>query len=119
LSFDDTHLELDILLDTTQVVDYDQRVEFRRLQTVWQLQAVNTQYNKWTFLPSLSAFYNYAWDFRDNSLPALFTHNFPRAVFGLSLQIGVFQGTRRLREIRRSRLLKERIDWDMLHLKVQ
>ncbi len=119
LSFDNTRMEQEILLDTTQVVDYDQRVEFRRLQTVRQLQTLNTQYNKWTFLPSLSAFYNYAWDFRDNSFPALFTHNFPRSVFGLSLQIPVFQGTRRLQEIRRSRLLEERIDWDILHLKNQ
>src|SRR5690606_21738830 len=95
------------------------RVEFRRVQTVGQLQTLNTQYNKWTFLPSLSAFYNYAWDIRDNSFPALFTHYFPRSVFGLSLQIPVFQATRRLQEIRRSRLLEERIDWDMLHLKNQ
>src|SRR5690606_22729409 len=55
----------------------------------------------------------------DNRLPEMFTHSFPRSVFGLSLQIPIFQGTKRLQEIRKSRLLEERVDWDIVNLKNQ
>ncbi|MFC7526746.1 TolC family protein [Parapedobacter sp. GCM10030251] len=119
LSFDGAAMESEILVDTTLTVDYNERVEFRQLQTVKQLQHLNTQYNKWTFLPSLSAFYNYAWDFRGNRFPEMFDGNFPRSVFGLTLNIPIFQGGKRIHEIRRSRLLEARIDWDVVNLKNQ
>src|SRR5690606_32849734 len=71
LSFDYESMENEMLLDTTLLIDYDRRVEYQQLQTQRQLQQLNTQYNKWTFLPSLSAFYNYAWDYRDNQFSDL------------------------------------------------
>ncbi|MFB2118676.1 TolC family protein [Parapedobacter sp. 2B3] len=117
LSFEDTAMEREILLDTTQTVDLENRVEFRQLQTLKQLQQVNTQYNKWTFLPNLSAFYNYAWDFRDNRFADLYNPAFPRSVFGLTLNVPIFQGTKRLQEIRKSKLQETRIDWDIFNLK--
>lgn len=119
LSFEDTAMENEILLDTTQTVDLPNRVEYRQLQTLKQLQQVNTQYNKWTFLPNLSAFYNYAWDFRDNRFSDLYNPAFPRSVFGLTLNVPIFQGTKRIQEIRKSRLQEERIDWDIINLENQ
>ncbi len=119
LSFEDTAMEREILLDTTQTVTLESRVEFRQLQTIKQLQQVNTQYNKWTFLPNLSAFYNYAWDFRDNQFSDLYSQDFPRSVFGLTLNVPIFQGTKRIQEIRKSKLQEERIDWDIYNLKSQ
>lgn len=119
LSFADTEMEQEILIDTTQTVDLENRVEFRQLQTLKQLQHVNTQYNKWTYIPNLSAFYNYAWDFRDNRFADLYSQNFPRSVFGLTLNVPIFQGTKRTQEIRKSKLQEERIDWDIVNLKNQ
>jgi len=119
LSFEDTAMEREILLDTTQAVNLENRVEFRQLQTLKQLQHVNTQYNKWTFLPNLSAFYNYAWDFRDNRFSDLYNPAFPRSVFGLTLNVPIFQGTKRIQEIRKSELQEARIDWDIVNLKNQ
>jgi Outer membrane protein len=119
LSFDGASMESEMLLDTTLTVDYNQRVEFRQLQAVRQLQQLNTQYNKWTFLPTLSAFYNYAWDFRDDRLSNMFNRDFPRSVFGLTLNIPIFQGGKRIHEIRRSMLEETRIDWDIVNLKNQ
>ncbi|MGK6351256.1 TolC family protein [Parapedobacter sp. DT-150] len=116
---DASAMESEIILDTTALVDYAQRVEFRQLQTVKQLQQLNTQYNKWTFLPSLSAFYNYAWDFRDPEFSGLFNEAFPRSVFGLTLNIPIFQGGKRLHEIRKSQLQETRIDWDIVNLQNQ
>ncbi len=119
LSFDGASMESELLLDTTGSLNADQRVELRQLQTVRQLQQLNTQYNKWTFLPSLSAFYNYAWDYRSTSLPDLFDENFPRSVLGLTLNIPIFQGGKRIHEIRKSRLQETRIDWDIVNLRNQ
>lgn len=119
LSFEDTSMEHEMLVDTTQIADYNKRIEYQQLQTFKQLQQVNTQYNKWTFLPTLSAFYNYAWDFRDNRFSDLYNRDFPRSVFGLNLNVPIFQGTKRLQEIRKSKLQEERIDWDIINLKNQ
>lgn len=119
LSFEDTAMEHQILFDTTQTVNLENRVEFRQLQTIKQLQHLNTQYNKWTFLPNLSAFYNYAWDFRDNRFNDLYSPAFPRSVFGLTLNVPIFQGTRRIQEIKKSKLQEARIDWDIVNLRNQ
>ncbi len=116
---DASAMETEMLLDTTASLDYEQRVEFRQLETVKQLQQLNTQYNKWMFLPNLSAFYNYAWDFRDPQLSGLFNEAFPRSVFGLTLNIPIFQGGKRIHEIRKSQLQETRIDWDIVNLKNQ
>ena len=119
LSFDNTSMEHEMLLDTTSVVDYNKRIEYQQLQTLRQLQGLNTQYNKWTFLPNLSAFYNYAWDYRSNEFSAFFNQDFPRSVLGLTLNVPIFQGSKRVQEIRKSRLQEERLDWDITNLKNQ
>ncbi|WP_353128732.1 TolC family protein [Parapedobacter pyrenivorans] len=119
LSFDGASMESEMLLDTTSVLDFNQRVEYQQLQTVKQLQQLNTQYNKWTFLPSLSAFYNYAWDFRGPQFSDAFGEAFPRSVLGLTLNIPIFQGGKRTHEIRKSKLQETRIDWDITQLKNQ
>ncbi|WP_353182178.1 TolC family protein [Parapedobacter lycopersici] len=119
LSFDYASMESEMLLDTTLTLDYQRRVEYQQLQTQRQLQQLNTQYNKWTFLPRLSAFYNYAWDYRDNQFADLFSRSFPRSVFGLSLNLPIFQGGKRIQEIRKSRLMEDRLDWDIVNLRNQ
>ncbi|QEH42509.1 TolC family protein [Chitinophaga sp. XS-30] len=119
LSFDNTSMESEISLDTTVAFDYRNRIEYRQLQTQRQLQGINTQYNKWTYLPSLSAFYNYAWDYRNNSFSKLLDVDYPRSVFGLTLNVPIFQGMKRTQEIRKSQLMEERIDWDLVNLRNQ
>lgn len=119
LSFDNTSMESEIMLDTATSLDYRNRIEFQQLQTQRQLQSLNTQYNKWTYLPSLSAFYNYAWDYRNNSFSKMFNVDYPRSVFGLTLNVPIFQGMKRVQEIKKSQLMEERIDWDIVNLKNQ
>lgn len=116
LAFDNQSMENEVLLDTTQRVVYENRVEYQNLLTLKQLQGVNTQYNKWTFLPNISASYNYAWDFRNNQFNGLYQQNYPRSIFGINLSLPIFQGTKRIQEIRKSQLQEERIDWDIFHL---
>lgn len=113
LAYDYQRMEQEVLLDTTEKVNYQNRVEYRQLLTLKRLQEINTQYNKWTFLPNLSASYNYAWDFRHDQFSQLYRQHYPRSVFGLNLNIPIFQATKRLQEIRISRLMEDRLDWDL------
>lgn len=113
-------MESEMLVDTTQILQFERRIEFQQLLTQQRLQQINTQYNKWTFLPNLSAFYNYAWDWRtNNGLSSLYDVDYPRSVLGVTLSIPIFQGTKRVQEIRKSKLQEKRIDWDITNLRNQ
>lgn len=117
LAYDYQAMEQEILLDTTARVHHPDRVEYQQLQTIKRLQEINTQYHQWTFLPNISASYNYAWDFRNDAFTDLYRQSHPRSVFGVNLSLPIFQGTRRVQEIRKSRLQEERLDWDLFLLK--
>ena len=118
LSYDAQHMESEMFVDTTQGLQFERRIEYQQLLTQQRLQHINTQYNKWTFLPNLSAFYNYAWDWRTNSgFSNLYDASYPRSVLGLTLSFPIFQGTKRIQEIKKSKLQEQRIDWDLVNLK--
>lgn len=120
LAFEVGSMEQEVLLDTMVLKpDFTNRVEYQMLQTQKQLQGINTQYNRLLFLPTLSAFYNYGWDFRNNELAQMLNIDYPRSTFGLNLQLPIFQGTRRIQETRRSVLLEKRLDWDIINLQNQ
>lgn len=119
LSFADKSMENEISLDTTVQLSYQNRIEYQQMLTAKKLQNINTQYQKSTFLPNLSAYYNYAWDFRDKSFSNLYNQNFPRSAAGLTLSLPVFQGTKRLQQIQKSKLQEERLDWDIINLENQ
>jgi outer membrane protein len=109
LAFSSGVMESQLLVDTLQSVQLEERIEFQQLQVTQAVQRLNTQYHQWTKLPTLSANYNYAWDVRANSMPQLFDRAFPRSVAGLSLNLPIFQGTKRIQEIRKSQLVEERL----------
>jgi outer membrane protein len=116
LAFSSGAMESQLLVDTLQQVQIEQRIEFQQLQVAQAVQRLTTQYHKWTFLPSVSANYNYAWDVRSNAMPQLFDRAFPRSVAGLTLQLPIFQGTKRIQEIRKSQLLEQRLSLDETQL---
>jgi outer membrane protein len=120
LSYDGKAMEGEMLVDTTQLLEFERRIEYQQMLTQQRIQHINTQYNKWTFLPNLSAFYNYAWDWRtNNGFSNLYDVDYPRSVLGVTLSLPIFQGTKRIQEIKKSKLQEERIDWDIINLKNQ
>ncbi len=119
LSFENQNMESNVLMDTTDVMNYNNRVELRQLQTMKDIQKLNTQYQKWQFLPKLGAFANYGLNYRNNSFTDLYGDNFPQSSFGLSLTFPIFQGGKRVQEIRKSELLESRIDMDIENLENQ
>lgn len=119
LSFNGQEMEQDILLDTTDMLNYQNRVEYRQLQTQKQLQKINTTYNKLQFMPHLSGFINYGLAYNHDRFGDLFDKSYPGSVVGLRLSLPIFQGTKRRQEIRKSQLLEERIDLDLINAKNQ
>src|SRR5690606_25728621 len=119
LSFNGQEMEANVLLDTTEMLNYQNRVEFRQLQTQKQLQLINTNYNKLQYLPTLSGFYNHSWAFNDDDFSNLYNQSYPGSVIGLRLSIPIFTGTKRIQEIKRSQLLEERLDLDIVNSRNQ
>ena len=119
LSFTAADMEKDVLLDTTQLLDYQNRVEFRILETQRQLQAINTSYNKWSYLPTLSGFYNYGFNYQNQEIGNLYDKNYPSSIIGLRMSIPIFLGGKRTQEIKKSQLQEKRIDLDLENAKNQ
>src|SRR5690606_20905956 len=113
LSFMDQNMETSVLLDTSEMLQIADRVEFRQLQNVKEIQKLNTQYHKWSFLPRVGAYANYSANYRNNAFENLYKDNFPASTVGLSLNLPIFQGTKRIQELRKSELEEERLDLDI------
>ncbi len=106
-----------ILVDTLEAVKYQNRIEYQLLQTNLHLQKSNIDYNRLSFLPSLSAYANYNLNYQNDVFSQLYKTSFPNSVAGLALSFPIFQGTRRIQEIKKAKFQYERVSLDTLRLK--
>ncbi|UAY56399.1 TolC family protein [Arachidicoccus terrestris] len=104
LHTDSSSLENLAMIDTTQTADYKDRIEYQQLQTQEQLQMANLKYEKWSFIPTLSAFANYNLNYMNDDFDKLFNHNYPNSFVGLQLGVPIFQGGKRKENIRQASL---------------
>ena len=104
LEYDTTQMENQVLIDTTQTVDYNNRIEIQQLQTQEKLQQYNLQYYKWSFLPNVYAFGNYNLNYLNNKFSKLYSQSYPNSFAGITLALPIFQGGKRLQEIRQAQL---------------
>lgn len=102
LSYDTTQMEKEIYFDTTQIVDYNNRIEIQQLETQKKLQEYNLQYYKWSFLPDVYAFGNYNLNYLNNQFSKLYSQSYPNSYAGISLSIPIFQGGKRLQQIKQA-----------------
>jgi len=100
LDYDTTQMENEVLMDTLQTVNYNNRIEIQQLQTQQKLQQYNLQYYKWSFLPNLSAFGNYNLNYLNNKFSKLYSETYPNSFIGLTLTLPIFQGGKRIQEIK-------------------
>jgi len=117
LSFTNSNMEKDVMIDTAQLLNYQNRIEYRLLETQKQLQKITTSYNKWSYAPTLSGFINYGWNYQNNALSNLYDNVYPSSVVGLKLTVPVFLGGKRTQEIKKSQLQERKIDLDLLNTK--
>jgi outer membrane protein len=112
--YDSTALEKEIILDTLTGIDYSRRIEYTILQTQRKLQEANLKYNKWSYLPSVSANAAYNLNFLNNSFSKLYNQSFPNSFAGLTLSVPIFQGGKRKYDIELAEWQLKRIDLDLV-----
>ncbi len=116
INYDSTRLELDAVLDTNQVVSYQNRIEYQRLQTRRSLLRSEIDYARWSLLPTVSFFLNYNLNYQNQDFAQLYSRAFPNSLFGLTLGYPIYQGGRRRQNIRIAELQFERSDIDVTGL---
>lgn len=115
--YDSLQLESEILFDTTQIPDYKARIEYQQLETQRRLLAANVKYNKWSYLPSVSANGAYNLNFLNNDFGKLYSKNYPTSYAGLTLAFPIFQGGKRKANISIAEMELQRNELDILYLK--
>ncbi len=103
--------------DTTQVLQYEKRIEFQVLQTQKALQKQETRYYQKAWLPTVSAFFNYYLPFQNNTLTSLFGTSYPYSNIGVQFSMPIFTGFARLNSVKRSQLQEDVINWGEIGLK--
>ncbi|SFF85792.1 Outer membrane protein TolC [Pontibacter chinhatensis] len=111
LVYDYELMEQTVLVDTATVMEFANRIELQQLQTQRQLLELNTAYNKWSYLPTVSAFINYNSQYYSSAgLEDLYNKAYPTSVVGLRVSLPIFQGMRRVQNVRIAQLQEERLD---------
>ncbi|MBU1821269.1 MAG: TolC family protein, partial [Bacteroidetes bacterium] len=117
VTYDSTRLENAALLDTTQLVSYQNRIEYQLLQTRRNLLRSEIDYEKWSLLPTVSAFLNYNLVYQNQEFAQLYSRSFPNSLFGVTLSYPIYQGGKRRHNIRIAELQLERSDWELAGLR--
>jgi len=119
VSYDTAQMVNDIAFDTTQQLKYEQRIEMQQLKTDRDIQQQSINYYRFAFLPTLSGFYNYNYEFENNEFSQLFNNAYPNSYIGLSLSIPIFTGFARVQNLRKAKLEGQLIDLSGVNLKSQ
>lgn len=117
ITYDSTRLAADAALDTNQIVSYQNRIEYQRLQTRRNLLRSEIDYARWSLLPTVSFFLNYNLNYQNQEFAQLYSRSFPNSLFGLSVGYPIYQGGKRRQNIRIAELQLERSDWDVTGLR--
>lgn len=116
LSYDAGQLETLALVDTSGSHDARNRIEYQQLLTRKRLQDINYNYYKWQFIPTVQAYGNYNLNYLNNDFSQLYRDNYPNSFAGLRVAIPLFQGFRRLENMKQARLQSDRVDYDLEQL---
>jgi len=119
VSFDTLEMMRGINIDTGQQLQYEKRIEYQQLKTAKDLQAEQLSYYRYSFLPTLSAFYNYNLAYQNNNFSSLFNTSYPNSYIGLSFSMPIFTGFARINNVRKAKLQQQQLDWQTVSLKSQ
>jgi outer membrane protein TolC len=117
--FDTLEMMKSIHIDTTQQIQYEKRIEYQQIKTNKSLQLQLIDYYRYSFLPTISAFYNYNLQFENNNFNNLLGNSNPSSLIGLSFSIPIFTGFSRINNLHKARLQEQILDWNETDLKSQ
>jgi outer membrane protein len=116
LEYDSTKMERDAVIDTAQTLNFDRRIEYKLLEAQRRLLEAGLDYYKWSFIPTLSAFGSYNFNYMNDKLSVLYNRNYPNSLVGLQLSFPIFEGGKRYFEISEAELSLHRSDYDKIAL---
>ena len=117
LAYDSVRMEAETYIDTITGVNYENRIEYQSILTQKRLQQANLQYNKWSYYPVVQANGAYNLNFLNNGFSQLYNNSFPNSYAGITLAFPIFQGGKRIQNIRIAELQVQRVDWDIVNLR--
>jgi outer membrane protein len=117
LSYDTTTMEKDAFIDTSVNVFFENRIEYQQLVTQQKLQQANLKYYKWGFIPTISAYGTYNFNYLNNDFGKLYAQNLGNSNIGLQFSVPLFQGNKRVNQIKQAELQIDRLGWDVVALK--
>lgn len=117
--YDSLQMEREVFIDTLQQVQINNRIEYQLLKTQQSLLQANVKYNKWAYLPTISAFGNYIPTFQNDRFINLYNNVYPSSLIGLQVAIPIFQGRKREYNIRSANLQLLRLQWSIEDLNNQ
>jgi outer membrane protein TolC len=116
IAYDSLAMEKEIWIDTLQQPDIKNRIEYRLLETQRKLQESNVLYNRWSYLPSVSANAAYNLNFQNDQFSKLYSANFPNSFAALTVSLPLFQGGKRKANLHTATLQLQRTDQDIINL---
>ncbi|MEB2777849.1 TolC family protein [Algoriphagus sp. D3-2-R+10] len=108
IEFDSQGAEGKIGEDAADPLVLENRIEYQLLQTQQTLNEIQTGYEKWNYLPQLSAYYRYNWNYFSQDFSNLYNSAYPVSAVGLNLSIPIFQGGKRIHRVKAAELQVER-----------
>lgn len=117
ITYDSLLLEQTIQLDTLEMLDVTRRIEYQILETRRNLLETNLSYNKWAYLPSLSANGAYNFNYLNNEFSKLYNTSYPNSFAGITLSLPIFQGGKRKLNVKQAEYELQRTDLEMVALK--
>jgi outer membrane protein len=118
LDYDSSRLETLAITDTSGNVALQNRIEYQQLQTQKRLQDINYNYYKWQFIPTVQAYGNYNLNYLNNDFGKLYQDNYPNSFAGVRLGIPIFQGFRRVQNMKQAKLQSDRVNYDIEQLQL-
>lgn len=117
VSYDSASVGNDILADTLEQLQYDKRIEYQLMETGLHLQNAEIGYYRWSFLPAISAFYDYNLNYENETFSPLYRTSFPNSLIGVTFTLPIFQGASRWQNLQKSHLQYQRMQLGQEDLK--
>lgn len=117
IHYDSLALEQSAVIDTNTTVNWENRIEYKTLQTNKNLLVANLKYEKWSYIPTVSLFANYNMNYFNNRFSPLYNNNFPQSYAGIQVAMPLFQGGKRRQNIKQAQLNLDRNTFDFQNLK--
>lgn len=115
VSLDLESMENNMLLDAPARVDLNGRIEMQQLMTQKKLQQLDLSAQKWNLFPTISAYINRNHVFQNDQFSELYNTMYPNSQVGLTLNLPLFQGTRRFQNIQMQKLRNQQLEQDIVN----